>query len=728
MKTRILLNCFVLVCMILNGLIAQAQYFVECLPSASQRGKTLKTAVKPVVDLNKYDVIDYDNLRYYVPKDLTPQKAETGNVTITFDLQYNPDELSFGLMSNLKIINENLDQCKTVSRPNEDNPLTASVQPGIYDFIVPFRNRNTGYNSHFVIKEQIEITNDTTITISSDEASNLIHIKNYAPDGSLFKMGLGYEDENGDWIHLEDGNTESYARDLNIVNKDYEYWLNFTILIGEPIDMPSPELQDLSHLFDMYVNDISERYALFQTHITFSLNNYENYFVNYYSINDVKAGSLENDVSQYVLTEENSYYTNFGKTNPGYGYMIGLITYLNNWEFNRFAISFNNFYDAEKTNDLYSVKGYVNLPYQDPQNDDLHTFIQLGFVDYNGKYTKGTPFRIIDGVKEYVNFGHPLTQDELPNGFYDCEIGTTGYNRPQLSAHPTFTYGSDQVQGIYNDNCPINAFMVKNYIKKKLVSELSSYYIGRYGELRWGDKPIEVQTLKYNGEIVEDIESWQSNTIGVYDRTYTNTNVVVDGLPGKNETVIHYDLSQDDNMPPSIEMLLFKKNDGIIIDRFAAPEDGTIEFTAGDFNYVPNWERFFYYFDCQPVEVTVEYAPYGTENWNELAVEEMPELFQMPGWGYFYRGSLAGVTGQAEKGWFDLKIRLVDEAGNWQEQVVSPAFRIDNLAYSSVANIGDGNAHEVVRYSIDGKRVDASHHGVTIIRMSDGTAKKVLVK
>ena len=62
------------------------------------------------------------------------------------------------------------------------------------------------------------------------------------------------------------------------------------------------------------------------------------------------------------------------------------------------------------------------------------------------------------------------------------------------------------------------------------------------------------------------------------------------------------------------------------------------------------------------------------------------------------------------------------------DQVVSPAFRIDDLAYSSVATIGSGDAHEVARYSIDGKRVDASHQGVTIIRMSDGTARKVLVK
>ena len=59
----------------------------------------------------------------------------------------------------------------------------------------------------------------------------------------------------------------------------------------------------------------------------------------------------------------------------------------------------------------------------------------------------------------------------------------------------------------------------------------------------------------------------------------------------------------------------------------------------------------------------------------------------MPGLGQFYKGSLAAVSGQAYEGWFDLKVQVTDAAGNWQEQVISPAFRIDNLAYSSIANV-----------------------------------------
>ena len=40
--------------------------------------------------------------------------------------------------------------------------------------------------------------------------------------------------------------------------------------------------------------------------------------------------------------------------------------------------------------------------------------------------------------------------------------------------------------------------------------------------------------------------------------------------------------------------------------------------------------------------------------------------------------------------------------------------------------MGSDNAREVARYNLAGQRVDDTHHGVTIIRMSDGTARKVI--
>ena len=36
--------------------------------------------------------------------------------------------------------------------------------------------------------------------------------------------------------------------------------------------------------------------------------------------------------------------------------------------------------------------------------------------------------------------------------------------------------------------------------------------------------------------------------------------------------------------------------------------------------------------------------------------------------------------------------------------------------------------HEVARYTIDGKRISAPQKGINIIRMSDGSTRKVVVK
>ena len=48
--------------------------------------------------------------------------------------------------------------------------------------------------------------------------------------------------------------------------------------------------------------------------------------------------------------------------------------------------------------------------------------------------------------------------------------------------------------------------------------------------------------------------------------------------------------------------------------------------------------------------------------------------------------------------------------------------------FVGVDNINAENATEVARYTLDGRLLTAPERGVNIIRMSDGTVKKVLVK
>ena len=81
----------------------------------------------------------------------------------------------------------------------------------------------------------------------------------------------------------------------------------------------------------------------------------------------------------------------------------------------------------------------------------------------------------------------------------------------------------------------------------------------------------------------------------------------------------------------------------------------------------------------ESLKVSLQYSPDGSDVWSSLEVKEVPELFFLPGYGNFYRASLSGVTATSGNGWFKLRIRLEDEAGNTQEQTIEPAFYIEKL-------------------------------------------------
>ncbi|MDD6474051.1 MAG: T9SS type A sorting domain-containing protein, partial [Sodaliphilus pleomorphus] len=99
---------------------------------------------------------------------------------------------------------------------------------------------------------------------------------------------------------------------------------------------------------------------------------------------------------------------------------------------------------------------------------------------------------------------------------------------------------------------------------------------------------------------------------------------------------------------------------------------GVLEFSCGDFRN--NGVEV-----SAPASVKVEYAPYGTSDFFNLPVEQVPEYYYMPGLGYYYRGSLETVNAASPNGWFDLRITLTDSVGNMQRQVISPAFKISSL-------------------------------------------------
>ena len=120
----------------------------------------------------------------------------------------------------------------------------------------------------------------------------------------------------------------------------------------------------------------------------------------------------------------------------------------------------------------------------------------------------------------------------------------------------------------------------------------------------------------------------------------------------------------------------------------------------------------------------------------------------MPGFGYFYRTSLAGVEGKNE--WFDLQIKLTDETGNSHTQTLAPAFYMKKGA-SAVNSVSMAQemtySHGIVAlsvpasievYSIDGKCVLSTQgtmldlsglsKGVYVVKATTATGRMMSAK
>lgn len=676
-------------------------------------------------------------------------KAQDGMCTVTANLEYDPELFAIdnvGLYFTDMFASSGMYSSIGLFDVTGEGVYQGQAEPGVYDIIACFKQGRTPY---FVIYEQYEITGDVTLTFNPESCTNCITTKNYGPDGQLLKHGLGHYDENGQFVVEEEG--EVYNTNINGT-----ICLNGLDLMNWKAQYIGPMLDEESRTCPnpIYVSDVSDRFVFSEKRIAVTEDLSRSYCC-WFSSKGVETG-FENDPNEYVQQVYNYKYSPYGVQQQGCGFMLALHCLDRGSWANSTFFRFNS--PKPKTGDVFTHEVWANIPFNEPNIPERDILLQPIFNDYSAvNMYQSTyypaiyagPMLMTNGrQKTFTNIGHFLNAipdwglvmiDAILYRIRDYQAGSDFVKL--LPAPEAFTYPSDLAMGVLNNNCPINSVLVQNNAYNKPPEfidptapdgntrfSISDYFVGRYGEQRLcGDEGV-TRTLKLNGEEVDMQGEYYSVTDGTATSEYrvTNTNIDVDGLSGHNTTTIYFDQSQDDRTPPSLEMLHFRSSDGVT-DRFATADDGTMEFYASDFHYQDDAGWMSGVFLCRPVEVQVEYAPYGTEEWNELAVEEIPELYQEPGWGYFYRGSLAEVTGQGEQGWFDLKFRLVDASGNWQEQVISPAFRIDNLAYSSVATVGSDNAHEVARYNLAGQRVDASTPGVAIVKMSDGTVRKVIV-
>jgi len=681
------------------------------------------------------------------PKRATKAKAGAVTHQVDFVLDFDPETEE---VAQIRLINDeyNLVTPEEVEFNNGSNHL--EVPEGTYDIIVTFVTLNppTIYDempqkTKHVIREQVLINQDSVLIVASSDAKNRIHFQTLTPNGEQVKTNKWGIDEDYNFILLEESNCD------NLFFHNWIYCDDFGLVMLRPGDFSYSieSISDNSYIqlchednADFYVNDVSDRYTFYAYRIGYKGCDV---FTSAYEIQGATSDiTITNDPSKYELFEE-PFIRKYSQEQELYQHFTIGATQKDALE-----VPFQAFTMQVPIPDDTPCRYYIGASINDskiglmPILEPGVSIKNLGSFRPRSYRVAPRLFKIDDQIILANNgIGATLNYDWMW-GYINFETGFDGNHEPTLfpnktSFNPNFSYSVNHKIGNLGNNCPL---MVSNAGYSEVVwndgdmhYSLSWHndFIGRYGEKNYQSHYGLFSRVELSGEEIFSGNSVTSLDLpspinGQVDVYVDNEIVMVDDMSGSNKAHLHFTAGAEDSEPPTMTMLHFKDANNIVTDRFVTSPDGTLEFTAGDFHPSLYINAATYYDRYAPETVEVSYSPYGEDNWNELAVEEVPENY-WPVMGWFYTGSLAGVTGEALNGWFDLKIRLTDAAGNWQEQVLSPAFRIDDLAYSSVASVGSSNAHEVARYSIDGKRVDANHRGVTIIKMSDGTAKKVIL-
>lgn len=359
----------------------------------------------------------------------------------------------------------------------------------------------------------------------------------------------------------------------------------------------------------------------------------------------------------------------------------------------------------------------------------------------------GLPMLLKNGMIEYVNQNHNF----CGNGMFAQLPG--GVSSDAYPGHQSYSRKADPGEITFGDTAPVASIMtmILDYGNGPGLAYLAPAYIGQKGEVRNADYAVCGQKVVIDGETVFEAHNDESPILGwLYERysnqkpgskfevTFTNDNFEIDGQKGLNETRIYYTEGAEDMCVPTVQMLQCTGTDGNLSNRFNKAEDGVLEFSAADFNFVIGENPGTYWFEDTPAEVKVEYSPYGESDFKELEAIEIPELYMTPNFGNFYRCSLAGIDRKSVNGWFDLKFTLTDAAGNKMEQIVSPVFNIANL--SGIDNVRtdpeitvSGNniiCSDTARiFTVSGQQTAATGllPGVYLV-VNNGTCAKVVIR
>jgi subtilisin family serine protease len=166
---------------------------------------------------------------------------------------------------------------------------------------------------------------------------------------------------------------------------------------------------------------------------------------------------------------------------------------------------------------------------------------------------------------------------------------------------------------------------------------------------------------------------------GVYRTEIESENFFVGNVRGKVRLVSTMDLGKTPADAPYITSFSLLDSSGGFVDHLAGHEQGTLQFSSR----VPAIE------DRLPVADSTRafYRRHGTADWISLPLTVVGS--EGKGVGLVFRAPLISVTALDSAG-IDIRVRVVDAAGNSSDMVVAPAFAVGPWVGDGTSGVEDG--------------------------------------
>jgi len=560
----------------------------------------------------------------------------------------------------------------------------------VYDSELPDENQYDFFTPQRIVMKEVDITENCILDFDLATATNPVNFDAKNPKGESLVLPLYDPKANPQWDFSE-SNILSVWRTSSIWHPSYGELYN---LFGNDGARMSDGRVG-SHNFDYLINDVNDQFTFAQLILSESAEN------EMHLISLAQKGLpgdnaiVSNDKTPFVIHEEKFVESPLYPSLRHELYNSEIQTYgcLNN-----FKLVGYKYVSKEKTPKFYASlmktdDESINLSFQSTIKFFEEDYFIKGSTERNQLATVGCPLRIKADQMYYEN---PF------NAYFNCPV--------------------EDFKGKMGNNVPVNALKMHSVNSAILYEPI---FYGRWGEWREADVNTIKAEVRYNGEVVCDsydkLDSWTSEWVsnghakGIINARFTSDNTLIGNITGINTVEVTYDENSVETCAPVLQFLTLRNTQGHMTDRFTAVSDASVMFTAGDFNGNGQSGQ------CQDVNNwTVEVAHYGQNDFVEVPVTRVIDMTSTSSWGV-YSGSMKDIAIESTDGWYDIRVTLIDDAGNKSVQTISPAFKIGELDSSLDTAIQDSDAHislsgrtisvfgmenpVVSVYSLDGQKV-----------------------